>query len=136
METKSAELFGHLLYAESLTYDELLDAEERIIQDIEFLLERAGAEHIDFFPLGDALTFQCAFAKYKQYVFRKIACDLVEILPKGISGRIYGLAHTLENAVLYWVQPNIWQEASITFPVEAPKYVKVWHSEDGKIEDI
>ena len=130
MDTTSTELFGHLIYAETLTYDELLDAEEYLIQDIELLLERAGAEHIDFFPLGDALTFQCEFAKYRRYIFRKIACDIVEILPAGITGRIFCLSHALEISTLYWVRPKEWQEANITIPEFPPDGLKIWRSKD------
>ena len=127
MDTSSSELFGHLVYAESLTYEQLLDIEERITQDIESILESAEADHVDFTPIGDALFFQCSFSAYKQYIFRKIACDLVQILPAGISGRLFCLSHTLGYYSLYYVQPAEWRENRVMIPDVPSTDLKHWH---------
>ena len=129
MESTITELFGHLVYAESLTYDELLDTEEQLIHDLEFILADAEAAHLEFNPLGDALMFQCEFSHHKLYIFRKLACDLVKILPPGIDGRMLFVAHNLSASTIYWVKPNAWQEDALPIPLGAPDGVRSWPSE-------
>ena len=126
MEAMITELFGHLVYAESLTYDELLDREEQLINDIETILEHAEGEHMEFNPLGDALMFQCEFTHHKLYIFRKLACDLVEVLPTGIEGRVLFLSHDLADSTLYWVKPNEWHEDKFIIPLDPPLDSKAW----------
>ncbi|MBQ7738107.1 MAG: hypothetical protein IJT59_00410 [Desulfovibrionaceae bacterium] len=126
MESMITELFGHLVYADSLTYDELLDTEEQLIEDLERILEQAEAEHMEFNPLGDALMFQCEFTHHKLYIFRKLACDLVQILPQGIDGRMFFLSHDLAGSTLYWVKPHEWQEENLALPLTAPSTAKSW----------
>lgn len=126
MEHISSEIFGHFVYDESLTYEELLHVEDNFISSIENLLLRAEAEHIDFMPLGDALMFQCDFTGHKLYIFRKLACELATLLPDKISGRMCCLSHDLEACHLYWLRPNEWQEQSIAMPQIAPQDLKTW----------
>ncbi|MBO5491309.1 MAG: hypothetical protein J5960_07820, partial [Desulfovibrio sp.] len=68
MDKNRSELFGHFSYADSLTYEALLAAEETLIGEMESLLQRAGAEHLDFTPLGDALMLECVFEEHRLYV--------------------------------------------------------------------
>ena len=88
MDKNRSEVFGQFSYDESLTYEELLDVESTLIADLEALLLRAGATHLDFTPLGDALMCQCAFEAHKLYVYRKIAQEAAALLPRGVTGRL------------------------------------------------
>ncbi|MBQ7586157.1 MAG: hypothetical protein IJU40_07935 [Desulfovibrionaceae bacterium] len=128
MDLLNTELFGHLVYSESFTYDELLDTEERLMQDIEYLLDRAEAEHMEFNPLGDALMFQCEFTHNKLYIFRKLACELVKVLPQGITGRLLYLSHNLGFQALYWLKPREWQEQITKFSLDPPEGLRSWRS--------
>ena len=103
MDKTSSEIFGNFVYDESLTYDELLHTEETLTSAIEDLLKRAGAEHVDFTPMGDSLMLQCSCQGHKIYIFRKLACELAEILPQKISGRICCLSHGLDTCHVYWL---------------------------------
>ena len=76
MNNDHTEIFGAFEYDESMTYEELLSVEDRFIDELEQLLQDAGTEHLEFSPLGDALMFQCAYAGYKLYIFRKLAQDI------------------------------------------------------------
>ena len=88
MDKNRSEIFGQFSYDESLTYEELLDVENTLTADLEALLQRAGAAHLDFTPLGDALMCQCAFETHKLYVYRKIAQEAAALLPRGVTGRL------------------------------------------------
>ena len=95
MDKNRSEVFGQFSYDESLTYEELLDVESTLIADLEALLMRAGATHLDFTPLGDALMCQCAFEAHKLYVYRKIAQEAAALLPRGVTGRLLCLDKSL-----------------------------------------
>ena len=73
MDKNRSELFAHFSYDDSLTYEALLEVEENLTRDVEQLLQRAGAAHLDFTPLGDALMFQCVFEAHRLYVYRNPA---------------------------------------------------------------
>ena len=103
MDKNRSEVFGQFSYDESLTYEELLDVESTLIADLEALLLRAGATHLDFTPLGDALMCQCAFEAHKLYVYRKIAQEAAALLPRGVTGRLLCLDKSLAALHVYWI---------------------------------
>ncbi|MBQ9536966.1 MAG: hypothetical protein IJU79_04150 [Desulfovibrionaceae bacterium] len=126
MDLTPSELFGHLVYADSFTYQELLATEEHLIEELDDLLVRAEAQHLEFNPSGDALLFQGEFTHYKLYIFRKLACELAQMLPDKISGRLLFLSHDLEQSAFYWVQSKAWQEHRVQYPMQAPANLKSW----------
>lgn len=129
MDKTSCEIFGHFIYDDSLTYDELLSLEEQFMGEIEDLLERAEAVNIDFTPLGDSLMVQCSFNGHKVYIFRKIACDLAESLPGTISGKLVCITHSLDACHIYWLHSKKWEEQTLSIPVAPPEGLKKWASQ-------
>ncbi|SDF99729.1 hypothetical protein [Desulfovibrio legallii] len=126
MDKNRSELFGRFSYDESLSYEALLDAEEQLTGRLEALLQRAGAAHLDFTPLGDALMFQCAFAEHKPYVYRKIALETAALLPQGVRGRLLCLHKDFSALHLYWLEPGQWQEEARDLPECPPTGLKIW----------
>lgn len=124
MDKNRSELFGRLSYDEGLTYEQLLDAEAGLSLALEELLLRAGAAHLDFTPLGDALLFQCAFEAHKLYVYRKIAQETAKMLPQGVTGRLLCLDKSLDALHVYWIQTGRWQEEERPVPVSPPQNLK------------
>ena len=120
MDKNQCEVFVSFTYAESLTYEELLDAEGALMAGLEELLQAAGGEHLDFTPLGDMLRCQCAFESVDLENFRSIAAQVAAILPAGITGRLLALDKSLAGMELFWVQKGAWQEAGLPVPVTAP----------------
>ncbi len=125
MNNDHTEIFGAFEYDESMTYEELLSVEDRFIDELERLLQDAGTEHLEFSPLGDALMFQCAYAGYKLYIFRKLAQEVAAVLPGGISGRIVCLAHNLVDQRIFWLKRGEWCEESRSIPRAAPGGLRV-----------
>lgn len=121
MENSPTELYAQLSYGEQLTYEELLDVEEKLIASLQDLLERAEAMHLDFVQQGDCLLLQCVFSSPKRYIFRKIAMHIAGILPDHVSGRLFFLDKMLESVHLYWVEPGSWREAIREIPLLAPE---------------
>lgn len=128
MDKNRSELFGHFSYDDSLTYEQLLVVEDALIRDLEDLLLRAGASHLDFTPMGDTLMFQCAFASHKLYVYRKIALEAAALLPQGVRGRLLCLDKDFTSLHAYWVRPGCWQEEERPVPENPPEGLKTWYS--------
>lgn len=126
MDKNRSELFGRLSYDEGLTYEQLLEAEAALSIALEELLLRAGAAHLDFTPLGDALLFQCAFEAHKLYVYRKIAQETAAMLPQGVTGRLLCLDKSLDALHVYWIQAGQWQEEERPVPVNPPQNLRKW----------
>lgn len=127
MDKNRSELFGHFSYDDSLTYEQLLDVEAALTSDLEDLLLRAGASHLDFTPMGDALMLQCAFEAHKLYVYRKIALEAAGLLPQGVRGRLLCLDKDFTSLHVYWIRPGCWQEEERAVPEDPPKGLKTWH---------
>ena len=125
MENCPTELYAQLSYGEQLTYEELLDVEEKLIASLQDLLERAEAMHLDFVQQGDCLLLQCVFSSPKRYIFRKIAMHIAGILPDHVSGRLFFLDKMLESVHLYWVEPGSWREVIREIPLIAPEDLPV-----------
>ena len=126
MDKNRSELFAHFSYDDSLTYEALIEVEEDLTRDVELLLQRAGAAHLDFTPLGDALMFQCVFEAHRLYVYRKIALEIAALLPQGVRGRLLCLDKNFESMHIFWLRHGEWQEEERPVPLDPPQSLKVW----------
>ena len=126
MDKNRSELFAHFSYDDSLTYEALLEVEEDLTRDVEQLLQRAGAAHLDFTPLGDALMSQCVFEAHRLYVYRKIALEIAALLPQGVRGRLLCVDKNFESMHVFWLRPGEWQEEERPVPVDPPETLKTW----------
>jgi hypothetical protein len=126
MDKNRSELFAHFSYDDSLTYEALLEVEEDLTRDVELLLQRAGAAHLDFTPLGDALMFQCVFEAHRLYVYRKIALEIAALLPQGVRGRLLCIDKNFESMHVFWLRPGEWQEEERPVPEDPPANLKTW----------
>ena len=126
MDKNRSELFAHFSYDDSLTYEALLEVEEDLTREVEQLLQRAGAAHLDFTPLGDALMFQCVFEAHRLYVYRKIALEIAALLPQGVRGRLLCVDKNFESMHVFWLRPGEWQEEERPVPVDPPATLKTW----------
>ena len=120
MDKNQCELFAQFVYADSLTYEELLSAESVLMARLEEILANAGGEHLDFSPLGDMLGCQCVFELCDIEKFREVAAGIAAILPAGITGRLLCLDKSLAGLNLFWLQRGAWQEALWPVPLSAP----------------
>ena len=126
MDKNRSELFAHFSYDDSLTYEALLEVEENLTRDVEQLLQRAGAAHLDFTPLGDALMSQCVFEAHRLYVYLKIALEIAALLPQGVRGRLLCVDKNFESMHIFWLRPGEWQEEERPVPFDPPTSLKTW----------
>ena len=129
MDKNQCELFAQFVYADSLTYEELLSAEGVLMARVEGILANAGGEHLDFSPLGDMLGCQCVFELCDLEKFREVAAGIAAILPAGITGRLLCLDKSLAALNLFWLQQGAWQEALWPVPLRAPADASAYHVE-------
>lgn len=131
MDKNRSEIFGQFSYDESLTYEELLDVERALTADLEGVLQRAGAAHLDFTPLGDVLMCQCAFETHQLHVYRAIVQEAAALLPRGVTGRLLCVDKSLAALHVYWIQPGQWQEEERPVPVEPPQGLETCYAPAG-----
>lgn len=136
MDKNRSELFAHFSYDDSLTYEALLEVEEELTREVEQLLQRAGAAHLDFTPLGDALMFQCVFEAHRLYVYRKIALEIAALLPQGVRGRLLCLDKNFESMHVFWLRPGEWQEEERPVPEDPPSGLKTWRIAGSGPQDM
>lgn len=121
MDKNQIEIFGELTYSEHLTYEELLDRERVLLEQLDGIFLDAGAAHLDFTPHGDLLMLQCAFEYRNLEIMRDIAQEVAAVLPDGIRGRIFCLEKNLAYGHMFWVAPLQWQEREFELPFRAPE---------------
>lgn len=121
MDKYDTEIFGEFTYAESITYEDLLKYETRLLKSIETIMADGGAEHLDFTPLGDILMFQCAFITQNLEILRDMADEMCSRLPPGVRGKLMCLQKSLTTYHLFWMRRGEWQEK---------EYILPWHGPD------
>lgn len=124
MDKYRSELFGEFHYAEKMTYEELLECEDMLFQELEIILHDGGAQHLDFTPHGDILMLQCAFEFQNPEILRDIAQQIAELLPSGIKARLMSLQKNLATYTLYWISKGEWREKTYEVPIKAPDDAK------------
>lgn len=120
MDKNQTEIFGEFSYPESMTYEELLSNEEFLKEQLDIIFLDAGAEHLDFTPLGDMLMLQCAFECRNLEILRDIAQEVAELLPDGVRGRILCLEKNLTLYHMFWLGAGEWQEMEYKIPRKGP----------------
>jgi len=120
VDKNQTEIFGEFTYPESMTYEELLDTEEFLKVQLDSLFLDAGAEHLDFTPLGDILMLQCAFECRNLEILRDIVQEVASLLPEDMCGRILCLEKNLVSYHLFWIKRGEWQEGEYNLPKWGP----------------
>lgn len=136
MDKYNSKVYGTFVYADSLTYQELLEREEGLKENLDKLFLEFGAKHIDFTPLGDMLMFQCMFEEHDNEKYRELAARCAAFLPEKISARLLFLEKNLDSCNLFWIESLQWQEVRVRLPVTPPKDTPVHHVKPQKADEI
>lgn len=121
MDKTLTEVFGEFTYSQSLSYHDLLSKEQQLLEDLDHIFLDAGAEYLDFTPLGDILKAQCGFETHDLDLFRKIADKIAEALPERVRGRLFCLEKNLASCHVFWLKRGQWQEYDQRIPPQAPE---------------
>lgn len=110
------ELFGVVQYSQELSYDELYEVENGLIEKIQEVLEHNQADHLDFWGAGDCLQFQCAFPEYDAKTLDAVFTKTAEVLTGNLKGRLFCFDKHLEELCVVRLTPGNWQQASKKIP--------------------
>lgn len=116
MGNYQCEMFGHFVYGEQLTYQELLNREAMLTRDTQEMLHDFQAAHIHYTPMGDELLLQCVFKRYDEELFQEICDSLHPLLCQAVQGRVLFVDKHLNSLHVYSLTEQGWHEASLHIP--------------------
>lgn len=110
-------MFGHVLYEDGFSYQELLDAEDRIRTLLLDALSLCGAAHVDFDSEADATWWNAPFRKSHAKTHRDFCETVVHKLGPGISARFLFMDRDAFLPVRYFLGRGKWESRLSLFPV-------------------
>ena len=112
-----SELFGHCIFAEELSYAELLAKETQLKEDLAGLFSQAGFAHMHFTPIGDFLLVQGVAAEHDQDVFQDVCETVCRLLDEGVAARLLFVDRFLDSVYFYVLNNKVWREAFLEWPL-------------------
>lgn len=109
-------MFGHVVYDDKLTYQELLDTETRVTAVMHKALEECGAQHIDFTPQADAMLMECLFSDMDRDQERALCASVIRQLGPGVLARFLFVDRRMDSVVFYFLGRGKWQEQALSVP--------------------
>lgn len=109
-------MFGHVLYEDGFSYQELLDAEERIRALLQEALSLCGASHVDFDSEADATLVECVFPDLDRELARDFCETIVRRLGSGVSARFLFLDRELSSLRCCFLGRGKWEEQAFSIP--------------------
>lgn len=113
------ECFCRLVYAEELTYDELLECERELTEGLQPLFAEAGAEHVDFFPDGDSLHVQCVFTAQQPGDFENLVQKTAALAGGRVRSRFLLVDKQLDE--IFWGLTSAGAGSAYRFALPAPE---------------
>lgn len=113
MSKYECEVFGLITYGPDLTYHELYELEERLMLQIQDILDSMAAAHINFWGAGDMLQFQCVFDAFDTARVRDFCDEAAALLHGDLKGRVLCLDRRLTAVHVFHLAPGRWIERSI-----------------------
>jgi len=118
------ELFGHFIFAEELSYAELLEKEMALKEELSGLFIQAGFVHVNFTPTGDFLLVQGMAAEHNQDLFQEV-CDAVsQLLDEGVVARLLFVDRFLDSVYFYVLNNEAWRETFLEWPLPKDVFFK------------
>ena len=109
-------MFGHVLYEDGFSYQELLDAEERIRALLQEALSLCGASHVDCDSEADATLVECVFPDLDRELARDFCETIVRRLGSGVSARFLFLDRELSSLRCCFLGRGKWEEQAFSIP--------------------
>lgn len=109
-------MFGHIVYDDKLTYQELLDTEARVTAIMQAALEECGAQHIDFTPQADSLLMECLFPEMDRANNQTLCDTIIRQLGPGVLARFAFMDRQMDSVAFYFLGRGKWQEQVLSVP--------------------
>ena len=114
------ELFGQVIYAGEISYDDLLALEDEIKGFITGSLEAAGGEYLGFESEGDRTFFQCAFQACDGEAMKELAKTFARRMNDHLESKLMFVDRMLSQHTFYGINHKKIQEKVITLPEAGP----------------
>lgn len=114
------ELFGQVIYAGEISYDDLLMLESDIKSFITGSLEAAGGEFLSFESEGDRTFFQCAFQACDGETTEGLAKTFAARMNKNLESKLMFVDRLLNRHVFYAINHRKVQEKLMALPEAGP----------------
>lgn len=111
------EFFGRFVFAEELSYAELLEREGRLKDELSAFFVQAGFVHMHFASAGDFLLMQGMTAEYDSAVFRELCEEISRLLDEGVEGRFLFVDRFLDAMHCFVLHRGTWQEVHLEWPL-------------------
>ena len=111
------ELFGRFVFAEELSYADLLEKEARLKDDLSGFFVQSGFVHMHFAPTGDFLLMQGMTAEYDSAVFRELCEAVSPLLDEGVEGRLLFVDRFLDAMHCFVLNRETWREVHLEWPL-------------------
>lgn len=116
MATYGCVMFGHILYDDKLTWQELIETEARVTRLMQSALEEVGARHIDFIAQGDALLVECVFPEVNRETNQALCNAVIRDLGASVLARFMFVDRQMDSTVFYFLGRGKWQEQALSVP--------------------
>ena len=120
MPKYSCELFGQIIYAPEISYDDLLPLEEALMALATETLEDQGAQFIHFESEGDRTFFQCIFREFGEDRFSSLARKLAPQADGRIEWKLFFVDKELGGALFYGIEKGKIKANKVTLPAAGP----------------
>ena len=111
------ELFGHFIFAEELSYADLLEKETQLKEALSEFFVQAGFAHMHFTSTGDFLLMQGAVAEHDQDLFHEVCGAVSHLLDEGVEARLLFVDRFLDSVYFYVLNNKTWQESFLEWPL-------------------
>ena len=111
------ELFGHCIFADELSYAELLEKEARLKEELSGLFAQAGFVHMHFTSTGDFLLVQGVTAEHDQDLFQEVCEAVSQLLDEGVEARLLFVDRFLDSLYFYALNNETWRETFLELPL-------------------
>lgn len=133
------EMFGNLVYGETLTYEELIEHEQRLMAELTAYLQSIGGSHVDFKQLGDALYIQCLFAEQDAKNFEEVGETVAAMIGRNVEGRLVFFGRDLGRFYCFFMAEGQCEGGRLALPfprqglAKMPPEMQYSSSKDRKI---
>jgi hypothetical protein len=111
------EFFGHCIFAEELSYAELLEKETQLKGELSGLFAQAGFAHTHFTSTGDFLLVQGVAAEYDQDLFQEICEAVSQLLDEDVEARLLFVDRFLNSVYFFALNNETWRETFLEWPL-------------------
>jgi len=111
------EFYGHFIFAEELSYAELLEKEAQLKEKLSVFFAQAGFAHMHFTSTGDFLLMQGAVAEHDLGLFQEVREAVIHLLDEKVEARLLFVDRLLNSVYFSVLNNETWRETLLEWPL-------------------